>query len=851
MEQWYKLEADDVLKKLGSSPGGLSSGQISSLQQKFGKNVLEETKRKSRIEIFLRQFSDVMIIILIAAAIISFFVGDFTDGLVILAIIIANALIGYFQEYNAEKAVQMLQKMAAQFAMVIRDDEPLKLKASELVPGDIISLNAGDIVPADARLIRVSALKTEEAPLTGESHSVDKIVKTIQQEKVLPGDQLNMVFKGTLVSNGSATAVVTGTGMNTEIGKIAGMLETGVQKTPLQKRLGLFTKQLSVIVILICLLVFGLGLLRGEPTLIMFLTALSLAVAALPEALPAVITIALSKGARRMARQQALVRKLPAVETLGSVTYICSDKTGTLTQNVMTVQETKFIEGKEGLLWNAMISNNEVQFTDDGKTFGDSTEIAMVKYSITKGLSPELSKKEFPLKTLLPFDSERMRMSTIHKYENKWIIFTKGAPGKMAEALAPEYEQESRQWLELNREWAADGLRVLMFAYKILDTIPEKPDEKMEAGLQPLGMVGMIDPPREEMIDAIQECRSAGIRTLMITGDQPLTAAAIAGKLKMTDGKPRAITGAEMIEMGPDELKKEIDQITVFARVSPGQKVDIVKALQDNGEFVAMTGDGVNDAPSLKQADIGIAMGITGTDVSKEAADMILLDDNFATIVKAVKTGRRIYDNIRKFILYVLACNLAEILTIFTAPFFGLSIPLLPIHILWINLVTDGLPGLAMSNEPAEKDIMKRPPRPPNESLFGQGMIPRILSTGTLMAAIALLMQAWAVQQGYDVLTQQTMVFTLLCFAQLANALSVRSNELVLFSGSFFANRGLWGAVILTFLLQMAIVYIPSLHPVFKTTTLEWALMSKVLIATLACLLGYELIKLLNRRKTN
>lgn len=848
MEEWHKLEADEVLKKLGSSPEGLKSSQIPSLQEEHGKNVLERSKRKSRFQIFIRQFRDIMIIILLVAAGISFIVGDPTDGFVILAIIIANAWIGYVQEYNAEQAVMMLQKMAAQFAMVKRDNKPVKLEAAELVPGDIISLNAGDIVPADARLIRLSSLKTEEAALTGESESIDKITKPILKDSLMPADQLNMVFKGTLVSNGSASAVVTGTGMKTEIGKIAGMLETGEQKTPLQKRLSVFSKQLSVIVIIICLLVFGLGLWRGEPPLMMFLTALSLAVAALPEALPAVITIALSKGARRMVRQQALVRKLPAVETLGSVTYICSDKTGTLTQNVMTVQKTKFAEGKEEMLWNAMIRNNEVRFTEDGKMHGDSTEIALVKYSIEKGLDWEKSRKDLPLKSMIPFDSERMRMSTIHAYDNNWILFTKGAPGKVSEVLDTSAKKESEDWLALNREWAAEGLRVLMFAFKLFDSIPEKPDEKIEEDLELLGMVAMIDPPREEVIEAIQECNTAGIRTLMITGDQPLTAAAIASRLKMTPGEARAITGTEMMEMGAETLRKEIKQITVFARVSPGQKVEIVKALQDNGEFVAMTGDGVNDAPSLKQSDIGIAMGITGTDVSKEAADMILLDDNFATIVNAVKTGRRIYDNIRKFILYVLSCNLAEILTIFFAPFFGFAIPLLPIHILWINLVTDGLPGLALSNEPAEKDIMKRSPRPPKESLFGQRMVPRILAIGMLMATAALFLQSWAVREGYDTLTQQTMVFTLLCFAQLVNALSVRSEEILFVSKRIFKNPGLLITVAITVMLQLALLYLPFIHPVFKTIALNWQQMKMVLILTGACLLGFELIKLLFRR---
>ncbi len=848
MEEWYRLEANEVLQKLGSGEEGLNSSRIASLHEKYGKNILEEAKRKTRLQIFLGQFKDVMIIILIAASLISFIVGDPVDGFVILAIIIANAIIGFLQEYNAEKAVQALQKMSAQFAMVKRDGKVEKKEASELVPGDLIELNAGDIVPADARLLHVSSLKTEEAALTGESHSIDKIIAPIDKEKLMPGDQLNMVFKGTIVSNGSASAVVTSTGMKTEIGRIAGMMESGDQKTPLQKRLSVFSRQLSVIVVIICLAVFGLGLLRGEPVLIMFLTALSLAVAALPEALPAVITIALSKGAKRMVRQQALVRKLPAVETLGSVTYICSDKTGTLTQNVMTVQKTEFIEGKEELLWKAMLMNNEVRITEEKKMHGDSTEIAMINYAEEKGMDREKVLQELPLRSLVPFDSERMRMSTAHTDGEKVLLFTKGAPGKLAEVLKPEARDLAEKWLELNRQWAGEGLRVLMFAHKSLDSVAEEPEASIEKDLELLGMVAMIDPPREEVIEAIRECRSAGIRTLMITGDQPLTAQAIASKLEMTDGKPLAMTGAEMGELSEGQLKEQIEKITVFARVSPAQKLEIVQTLQDKGQFVAMNGDGVNDAPSIKQADIGIAMGITGTDVTKEASDMILLDDNFATIVKAVKTGRRIYDNIRKFILYVLACNLAEILTIFLAPFFGLAIPLLPIHILWINLVTDGLPGLALSNEPAEPDIMKRPPRPPKESLFAQGMIPKVLLHGSIMAGLALYIQHWALGQGHTVAMQQTLVFTFLCFAQLAHVLSVRSNDHLIFKRSIFSNPPLWGAVFLTILLQLALVYIPALHPIFKTTSLAWNEMGMVLMMTGAALVGFELSKMVVSR---
>ncbi|MEP7376867.1 MAG: cation-translocating P-type ATPase [Chitinophagaceae bacterium] len=794
MSAFYQLSKEEILHRLNTSLSGLKNEVIPSLQKEFGKNVLQEAKQRSKVSILLTQFTDVMTIILIIAAIISFLVGEHTDAYVILAIIIGNAWIGYSQENNAEESIRMLQKMSAQYALVLRNNNPSKIEASDLVPGDIIVLAAGDIVSADARLIEVNSFKTDEASLTGESHSVEKQTKVITEPNLVPGDQHNMVFKGTIVSNGSAKAVVTTIGMNTEIGKIAGLLEVGFQKTPLQKRLAVFSRQLAVVVILICVLVFGFGLWRGEPAFQMFLTALSLAVAALPEALPAVITIALAMGARRMVKQKALMRQLPAVETLGSVTYICSDKTGTLTQNVMMVEKIQSASGKEELLKYAMMLSNEVRFSNDDGLLGDSTETALVKYALENGLSKQDADNHFPLLSKLPFDSVRMRMSTFHKHQDKWILFVKGAPVRVVEILSEKYKQQVSEWLELNREWAADGLRVLFFAYRIFDIKPPEIKMEMETRLDFLGMIAMIDPPREEVIDAIRQCKTAGIKTVMITGDQALTANAIAERLGMIDRmSQKVMTGVDLDKLTEEEFNTKIKNISVYARVSPEQKLNIVKSLQNNGEFVAMTGDGVNDAPSLKQADIGIAMGITGTDVSKEAADMILLDDNFATIVKAVREGRRIYENIRKFILYVLSCNLGEILTIFLSPLLGFSIPLLPIHILWINLVTDGLPGLALVAEPAEKDIMKRPPRPPKENLFAGGLITRILLTGIVMTLTAIFIQWWAVQEGYDVKTQQTMVFTTLCFVQLGNALSVRSVYHSMFSSRIFANRRMWG----------------------------------------------------------
>ena len=844
MKEFYQISYDEVLNELRTSKTGLKKDEVPGLQIKYGKNVLKETKQKSRLTIFLSQFKDIMIIILIIAAGISFAVGEHTDAYVILAIIIANAWIGYIQEYNAEESVRLLQKMSAQYALVLRDNNPEKIDAAELVPGDIIWLEAGDIVPSDARLFQISSLKTEEAALTGESHSVEKTIDPLSQIDLGPGDQLNMVFKGTIVSNGTAKAIVTTTGMGTEIGKIAGMMDVGKQQTPLQKRLSAFSKQMAVGVIVICIIVFVLGRSRGEPAFIMFLTALSLAVAALPEALPAVVTIALSKGANRMAKQKALMRKLPAVETLGSVTYICTDKTGTLTQNSMTVEKMQSMEGHEQLLKYAMMLDNEVRFSNDGNILGDSTETALVSYAQKNGIDKAEADNRYPLIEKLPFDSVRMRMSSLHQHQHQWILFVKGAPLKVTEVLADEYRDQSQKWLDLNREYAADGLRVLFFGYKVFDKKPAQHNIELEKDLIFLGLAAMIDPPREEVIEAIRECKQAGIKTVMITGDQPLTAHAIAARLQMIDNDSAEImTGAELTKITDEEFSRQIQNIAVYARVSPEQKLRIVKTLQQQNEFVAMTGDGVNDAPSLKQADIGIAMGITGTDVSKDASDMILLDDNFATIVKAVKEGRRIYENIKKFILYILSCNLAEILTLVAAPLLGMAIPLLPIHILWINLVTDGLPGLALTAEPAEKGIMDRPPRPTKERLFASGMIQKILCTGTIMAVVVLIAQQYAANNGYDVKTQQTMVFTLLCFIQLGNALSVRHTYNSIFKEGFFTNKGLLIIILITVILQLFLVYIPFLQPIFKTVSLDLTMITVIVVATLIGLFGIELLK--------
>jgi Ca2+-transporting ATPase len=866
---WHQQDTSKVITELRTSSRGLDTAECAERLHRYGPNELVEKKKKTPFMMLLDQFRDFMILVLIGAALVSGFIGELMDTVAIIVIVVINAVIGFVQEYRADKAMEALRKMAAPAATVLRNGKAESVPAATLVPGDIVLLEAGQIVPADMRLVDAVQLKVEEAALTGESFPAEKATEALPDRELALGDRKNMAYKGTFVTYGRGTGAIVATGMSTEFGKIAAMLQESEEvKTPLQKRLTVFGQKLAVAVLVICAVVLGLGLLRGEPFLLMLLTAISLAVAAIPEALPAVITVALALGARKLVGLNALIRKLPAVETLGSVTYICSDKTGTLTLNRMTVEQV-FTGGriepsanlkKEGtaeenrILLIALALCNDAQAGADGGMLGDPTEIALFNIAKQSGFDKAELERKYPRVSEIPFDSDRKCMTTFHRWDGGYISFTKGATDVLAEKSRHVLTHSGEETLDApeiqraNEGMAAAGLRVLGIAMRTWAAVPgNMTPEHVERDLMMIGMVGMMDPPREEAGEAVSMCRTAGIKTVMITGDHPVTAQAIARKLGMLgDDTDAVITGIELERLSPEAFAERVEHIRVYARVAPEQKLRIVKALQDRGQHVAMTGDGVNDAPALKRADIGVAMGITGTDVSKEASHMILLDDNFATIVKAVKEGRKIYDNIRKFVKYLLTTNSGEILTLFLAPLAGLPIPLLPIHILWINLATDAFPALALSAEPAEGDVMNRPPRDPQESLFAEGLGIHAVWVGFLMAAIVLSVQAWAI--GTENTHWQTMVFTVLCLTQLGHVLAIRSERESLFTIGIFSNMYLLAAVALTFALQLATIYVPFLNPVFKTVPLTLEELILAIAVSSIVFFAVELEKLIKRR---
>ncbi len=877
----HQKDINQILSELNTTIYGLSFQEAQKRLAEYGPNELKEKKKKTKFMILLDQFKDFLIIILIFASIIAGTVGKPIDAVAIIAIVILNAIIGFVQEYRAEEAMAALRKMAAPTSIVLRDGNPVNIPSSEIVPGDIVLLEAGHIVPADMRLIEAATLKIDESALTGESVPVEKNVRLLHDEHLPIGDRKNMAYQGTIVTYGRGSGVVVSTGMDTEMGNIAAMLQEEKEpKTPLQQRLAAFGKRLAVAIFVICIIVFIAGLMRGEPMVLMLLTAISLAVAAIPEALPAVITIALAIGAKKMVSQNALIRRLPAVETLGSVTYICSDKTGTLTMNKMKVEEI-YVDGKiidvtkkgsndsniNSLLFIALALSNDARPDADNNIIGDPTEIALFNIAKEKGFDKIKLEKKFQRVAEIPFDSDRKCMTTFHRVEiaddkqqdlyplftTPYISFTKGAIDVLieradtiitSEGLKPINRDEIQR---INNRMAADGLRVLCVAMKKWDVIPDDlSPENIENEFTIIGLVGMMDPPREEAKEAVSLCKTAGIKPVMITGDHPLTAYAIAKRIGIIEDHSKSVmTGRELDKLSIEEFEKRVLDIRVYARVAPEQKLKIVKALQDKGQYVAMTGDGVNDAPALRMSNIGVAMGITGTAVAKEASHMILLDDNFATIVKAVREGRRIFDNIIKYIKYTMTSNAGTLWAIFLAPFFGLPLPLIPIQILWMNLLADSLPGLSLTAEPPEKGIMKRPPRHPEEGIFAHGRGFFIIKFGLLIGIAILLFQYFAIENN---MPWQTMVFTALLIGRMGVVLAVRSEKDTLFNIGLFTNKPLLGAIVLTFLLQMAVVYVPFLNPIFNTEPLTLYELLLTLILSSVVFLAIEIEKIIKRK---
>ena len=843
---WHLDDAQAAARRLEVQPeSGLSEAEAARRLAEHGRNELEEGKRRSPWAMFIGQFADFMILVLIAAAVVSGLVGEPADSIAIVVIVLLNAVIGFVQEYRAEKAMSALKRMAAPSARVRREAAWREIEAVELVPGDVVELEAGNIVPADLRIVQAARLRHEEAALTGESQPVDKEVAALSDAAAPLAERRNMAYKGTLVVNGRGLGLVVGTGPRTELGRIANLLtQTGEGQTPLQIRLADFGRRLAWAVLAICLILFAAGVVRGEDITLMFLTAVSLAVAAIPEALPAVVTISLALGAKRMVKQHALIRRLPAVETLGSVTYICSDKTGTLTQNKMRVERTWLPEETdEVVFFQALALNNDCAFTRGGHPKGDPTEVALFLAAHEAGYDKRELEARLPRVAELPFDSQRKRMTTVHRDEDGFLVFVKGAP----EAVLPRCIEVPGQAAAEADALAEAGLRVMAYGYKRLQSLPQSlAHDSLEEGLHFQGLAGLMDPPRPEAKRAVAECRAAGITPVMITGDHPATAATIARQLGILEAGAEVIGGRQLASLSQEEFEQEVERVRVYARVDPEQKIKIVQALQDKGEFVAMTGDGVNDAPALKRADIGVAMGKIGTDVAREASSLILLDDNFATIVRAVKQGRRIFDNIRKFVKYTMTSNSGEIWTLFLAPFLGLPIPLLPIHILWINLVTDGLPGLALAVEPAERGVMQRPPRHPKESIFAHGMWQHIVWVGLLMGGVSIFTQAWAYHTGSA--HWQSMVFTVLTLSQMGHALAIRSERRSLFDLGLGSNKPLLYAVLLTLFLQMAVLYVPVLNPIFKTAPLSLGELAFCLALSAIVFLAVEVEKGLIRR---
>ena len=894
-KSWFNKTSQEVEQDLKTDcQKGLSSNQVQENMKKYGLNELQEKKKDSLFKKFLEQFKDFSIIVLIIAAIVSGVVGvaqgeGFTDTIIILIVVILNAVIGVAQESKAEKSLEALKKLSSHASKVIRNGKEQVIPARELVPGDLVVIETGDYIAADLRIIEAVNLKSQEASLTGESVPVEKITEKIDGNEIGIGDRKNMLFSSSLITYGRGKAIVVNTGMNTEVGKIAGMLDNAEkQETPLQQKLNDLGKTLGIACLAICAVIFVIGLLQGKEIINMFMTAVSLAVAVIPEGLVAVSTIVLAIGVQKMVKKHAIVKKLPAVETLGSSTVICSDKTGTLTQNKMTVekvfcddelQDVKKVNTTEDfkkLVYNCMLCNDS-RLLEDGQLAGDPTETALVDMAFKLDYEQSIY-RENPRVEEVPFDSERKLMTTVNKKNGKYIVYTKGGVDELLKCCNSFlYKGEVRtsinnyaKWIrENNEKMAKDALRVLAFAYKELDHMPSKAEMKtIESDLTFIGMVGMIDPPRIEAKKAVEKCKKAGIKTVMITGDHKVTAVAIAKKLGILKDESEALTGTELEKMTDEELTKNVRKYSVYARVSPEHKVRIVKAWQANGEVVAMTGDGVNDSPALKTADIGCAMGKVGTEVAKEAADVILTDDNFATIVSAVEEGRRIYDNILKVIQFLLSCNVGEVIVLLLATLFAPQIGqwfgisditmiqvLLPIHILWINLVTDTFPALALAFDPANKDIMDRKPVKRNEGIFTKGRTFRIIYQGIMIGGLTLvayLIGLGTTNKAIDGLTLeqtkievgQTMAFIVLAFSELIQVFNIRDNKNSIFKTGILGNGALILAILASALLMVVILFIPQLRTIFSIPILPSDNIIETIVLVLSPIIIVEIMKL-------
>ncbi len=897
-ENWFSKSIEDVKQELETDfENGLSGKQVEEKQEKYGLNELKAKKKKSLFQKFLEQFKDFTIIVLIIAAIVSGIVGvsegeGITDTIIILIVVILNAVIGVAQESKAEKSLEALQKLSDHASKVIRNGKLDVIPSKLLVPGDIVVLETGDYIPADLRIIEAVNLKSQESALTGESVPVEKQTDVIEDEKVGIGDRTNMLFSSSLITYGRGKGIVVETGMNTEVGKIATMLDSTAETiTPLQEKLNKLGKTLGIAALAICAIIFIIGLIYGKEPIHMFMTAVSLAVAAIPEGLVAVSTIVLAIGVQRMVKKNAIVKKLPAVETLGSATVICSDKTGTLTQNKMTVKKLFYNDKlvdfgvdfvyteEENLkkLVHASMLCNDTKIGANNELTGDPTETALIDMGFKLDFNPALY-GEWPRVEEIPFDSDRKLMTTVHKAGDKYIVYTKGGVDELLNrcvgySINGEIHndlQEYKKKIEAtNEKMAKDALRVLAMAYKELDHLPTKEEmQDIENNLIYIGMVGMIDPPREEARVAVEKCKTAGIKTVMITGDHKITAIAIAKSLGILENETEALTGAELEQMSDEELTKNIRNYSVYARVSPEHKVRIVKAWQKNGEIVAMTGDGVNDAPALKKADIGCAMGMVGTDVAKEAADVILTDDNFATVVSAVEEGRRIYDNILKAIQYLLSSNVGEIIVLFVAilitpliaKWFNITNisalePLLPIHILWINLVTDALPALAVAFDPANKDIMNRKPIDSKKGIFTKGMTWRVIYQGIMIGTLTLIAFLIGLAtpniegtpeyvEHVKIEIGQTMAFSVLALSQLVHVFNVRDNKNSIFKTKPFNNKTLLGAIAISALLMITILVVPVLRQIFSIWALPVENILEVILLVFAPLVIVEIFKL-------